>query len=84
PQQGARPPPPGLLAAVRPRYVLFSTGYLNRYGHPPPAAVAGYRALGAPVLDTVQEGAITLRVEQPGQLHPHSYRRQSRRYWQSP
>jgi competence protein ComEC len=37
---------PAFLNAVQPRYVLFATGYHNRFGYPRPETVARYQADG--------------------------------------
>ncbi len=72
------------LDAVQPRYVLFATGYRNRFGYPRPETVARYRATGATLLNASDEGALTFRLE-PGQpLEPERYRRDHRRYWTAP
>ena len=47
---------PAFLAAVQPRYILFSTGYRNRFGYPRPETVARYRATGATLLDASTKG----------------------------
>ena len=75
---------PAFLNAVQPRYVLFSTGYRNRFGYPRPDAVARYQATGATLLNASDEGALTFRLE-PGQpLEPERYRRAYRHYWTAP
>jgi competence protein ComEC len=75
---------PEFLDAVRPRYVLFSTGYRNRFGYPRPETVARYQATGATLLNGSDEGALTFRLE-PGQpLEPERYRREYRHYWTAP
>jgi competence protein ComEC len=72
------------LEAVRPRYILFATGYHNRYGYPRADTVARYQATGATLLDSSYEGALTFRLE-PGQsLEPEQERRDNRRYWNEP
>lgn len=72
------------LDAVQPRYILFATGYRNRYGYPRTDTVARYQATGAILLDSSYEGALTFRLE-PGQpLEPERYRREDRRYWTAP
>jgi competence protein ComEC len=75
---------PEFLNAVQPRYVLFSTGYRNRFGYPRPDTVARYQATGATLLNASDEGALTFRLE-PGQLlEPERYRRAYRHYWTAP
>ena len=72
------------LDAVQPRYVLFATGYHNRYGYPRADTVARYQSTGASLLDSSYEGALTFRLE-PGQpLEPERYRQAQRRYWTAP
>ena len=85
PHQGRRDlSVPAFLAAVRPRYILFSTGYRNRFGYPRPETVARYRATGATLLDASYEGALTFRLEPGRPLAPERYRRDHRRYWTAP
>ena len=47
-----------LLAALRPAAVIFSCGRNNRFGHPHPAVVARYRAIGTEILSTASDGAV--------------------------
>ena len=75
---------PAFLAAVQPRYILFSTGYRNRFGYPRPETVARYRATGATLLDASHEGALTFRLEPGRPLALERYRRDHRRYWTAP
>ena len=72
------------LDAVQPRYVLFSTGYRNRFGYPRPDTVARYQATGATLLDAAYEGALTFRLEPGRMLEPERYRREYRHYWTAP
>jgi len=75
---------PAFLNAVRPQYVLFATGYRNRFGYPRPDTVARYAATGATVLDAAYEGALTFRMESGRPLTPERYRRDRRHYWTAP
>ena len=54
---------PPFVAAVHPRYVVFSTGYRNRYHFPRPRVVARYRRIGARLLNTAHAGAVTFVVD---------------------
>ncbi|MDG4555551.1 MAG: DNA internalization-related competence protein ComEC/Rec2 [Candidatus Competibacter sp.] len=72
------------LTEVRPRYVLFSTGYRNRFGYPRPETATRYQASGATLLDASHEGALTFRLEPDRPLAPERYRRDHRRYWTAP
>lgn len=49
------------VKAVSPRYVVYSRGCDNRYGHPTPEVVAFFEKLAVPALDTCKEGTITFR-----------------------
>ena len=73
------------LQAVQPRYALFAVGYRNRYGFPRDAVVARYEEQGASLLDSAHAGAIRFRLGASSAMTPPSaYRRQARRYWNSP
>jgi len=70
------------IAAVQPRYVVFTVGYRNRFGFPKPAVVQRFQAAGAIPLDTASAGAIQFELI-PGQplAAPLRWREQARRYW---
>jgi competence protein ComEC len=70
------------VRAVSPDWVLFSTGFGNRYGFPRSEVVDRWRAIGAKTLDSAQEGAIQLRLGVSGAAPvPLRYRRLRRHYW---
>jgi competence protein ComEC len=73
--------PAAFIAAVQPRYVLFSSG--PREPSTTPEVLAPYREAGAVILDTAREGSITFRLNGEA-LQPELYRQQVRRYWQTP
>lgn len=54
---------PPFVNAVHPRFVVFSTGYRNRYHFPRPRVVQRYRQTGARLLNTAHAGAITFVVD---------------------
>jgi competence protein ComEC len=54
---------PPLLAALRPRVVIFSTGRGNRFGHPSPAVVARVRRTGAEMFSTASDGCIVVDTD---------------------
>ncbi len=69
---------PAFLAAVQPRIGLVQAGYRSRFGHPAPAVLARYQALGTEVVATPACGA--------WQWHSATgegacERARSRRYW---
>lgn len=49
------------IKAVNPRLAVVNAGYQNRFGFPKPAIMKRYQALGIPVLNTAEQGAITIR-----------------------
>lgn len=49
------------VKAASPRYVVYSRGCDNRYGHPAPETVALFQKLAIPALDTCERGTITFR-----------------------
>lgn len=50
------------IRAVAPNAVLISRGAHNAFGHPHPQVLARYQALGVTVLDSVAQGAVTVRL----------------------
>ena len=54
---------PAFVDAMHPSVVLFSAGRRNPFGHPAPAVVARYRAAGARVFSTVDDGAVVLDTD---------------------
>jgi len=71
----------GFVKAVAPRHALVAAGYRNRYGLPHPEVQERYRAVGAALHETAEEGAIQLRVLRDGSIRLDSYRRQHGRYY---
>jgi DNA internalization-related competence protein ComEC/Rec2 len=68
--------------AVRPKYVLYSVGYRNRFKFPQLQVVERYERIGTERFDTASHGAITIRISpQDGISTPESYRALARRYW---
>jgi len=51
---------PPFLAATHPAAVIFSAGRHNPFGHPAPAIVDRYRAAGAHVFSTADDGAVVV------------------------
>lgn len=77
---------PGFVKAVAPEYVLFPTGYGNRYKLPKAAVVERYRRQlgpnGADMLATGWHGAIHMRLTSAGEITPpEGYRNTDHRYW---
>ena len=55
-----------LLDRLRPRAVIFSCGRNNRFGHPHPAVVDRYRALGSAIFSTAEDGAVFVETDGDG------------------
>lgn len=54
---------PELVAATRPKHVVFCVGRRNRFGFPRPAVVARWREAGAQCHRTDVDGALTFRSD---------------------
>jgi competence protein ComEC len=67
--------------AVHPRYAMFTSGYLNRFGHPKEEIVERYRAVGSEVLRSDDDGAVSIAMD--AQVFGlERYRKSHARYWQ--
>jgi len=51
------------IDAIRPAAVIFSAGRRNPFGHPAPAVVERYRAAGAKVFSTADDGAVVIDTD---------------------
>jgi beta-lactamase superfamily II metal-dependent hydrolase len=51
------------VRSVNPRAAVFSVQRDSRFGHPHPAVVERYSAIGAQIFRTDRDGAITLRTD---------------------
>lgn len=67
-----------LLAQVRPTAALVSRGAHNAFGHPHAEVVERYRLLDARLYDTVEHGAVRIRL---GAFEPAQGLRQQPRFW---
>jgi beta-lactamase superfamily II metal-dependent hydrolase len=65
------------IAAVKPRAVVFSAGYRNRFGHPSPEVLA---RLDARVYRTDRDGAVGVVLAQD-RVEIRGERQRRRRYW---
>ncbi|MDQ1314893.1 MAG: competence protein ComEC [Pseudomonadota bacterium] len=65
---------------VRPRHVVFTMGYRNRFGHPHSQVVARFRDLGANILRSDRGGLIRFEFGEAGVVAAE-YRPSLRRYW---
>jgi competence protein ComEC len=70
------------LDALRPRWAIASTGYLNGYHHPSPVVAARYAQLGIPLLNTPATGAVRMAFPARGAPYVLSRARQRQNhYW---
>lgn len=68
------------ISAVSPEYVLFSVGYLNRYGHPAKDVVELYRQEHVKMLNTASDGAIHFDFGM-SLSKPDRYRKDHGHFW---
>lgn len=71
------------IAAVDPDWVLFATGYHNRFGFPKADVVTRYTATGVRHLDTAGAGAITVTITPGKSIRVAGWRDQHRRIWRA-
>ena len=72
---------PAFVNAVAPDWVLYSTGYMNRFSHPHPEVMDRYRNRGIRAFNTATSGAIRIRFSQGGRVEIGEARRTDRRFW---
>ncbi|TCK18370.1 competence protein ComEC [Thiogranum longum] len=65
----------GFVAAVKPELVIFSSGYLNRFGFPRPEVSRRYKNQGAMQLNTAEEGSIQVHIDAGRPVFISRYRR---------
>ena len=72
------------LQAVSPRWVLFASGYANRFGFPTDPVRKRVAELGASGLETSATGAIGFRFGDAGLVGPRLFRAEHPRLWRRP
>lgn len=71
-----------LLDAIRPEWVLFSSGYANQFGFPARVVRERLAERGIPTLNTALDGAIQFRLGPNGWVdEPHGWREHAGRLW---
>ena len=73
-----------LLRVARPQWVLYSSGFANRYGFPTAVVRERVAASGAAELNTAETGALGFILSPTGLWGPDLYRPQHRRLWSRP
>jgi competence protein ComEC len=71
------------INAVDPTYVVFSSGYNNRFKHPDRAVRQRYQARGIHAYNTARSGAVTIHLQADRPVRVSAYRNTERRYWHS-
>ncbi len=70
------------IHAVMPQYVIYATGYRNRYRFPHQRVVSDYNAADVLQLNTMESGAIQFEMEEEAAvIKPKQYRYLRQRYW---
>jgi competence protein ComEC len=69
------------VAAVHPRYAVFTVGYRNRFGHPNKEVVERYLAGDSELLRSDKDGAIMVEMDTQ-HISVERYRKSHARYWQ--
>lgn len=70
------------LRTLQPRVVIFSAGYLNRFGHPAAEVRERYAQAGVQALNTAAAGAVLVQLgSAPEDLRVQGYRALQRRFW---
>jgi competence protein ComEC len=72
------------IDAVHPAWVLFATGYRNRFGFPRPEVAGRYRDAGARSVNTAHAGAVAVRIEAGRAIRVENWRRRHPRLWRQP
>lgn len=58
------------IKAIKPRYVVFATGYQNRYGFPHVPTINNYQQEGVLMLNTVETGTLQFKFNQQNLWYP--------------
>lgn len=64
----------GFVSTVNADLVIFSSGYLNRFGFPKADVSRRYQAIGGALLNTADEGSIQVRIRDGRSLEVNRYR----------
>lgn len=72
---------PAFLNLTRPKVVVFSSGYNNRFSHPDPAVVDRYLTRGVRTFNTARHGQIRIRHMPGGEIRVDATRSVRRRFW---
>ncbi|MEM7408078.1 MAG: DNA internalization-related competence protein ComEC/Rec2 [Pseudomonadota bacterium] len=71
---------PGFVFAVHPELVVFSAGWMNRFGQPHASVLRRFGRIGASLYNTATDGAIRIRSG-PGGISVQTSAPSLQRYW---
>jgi competence protein ComEC len=69
------------IQAISPKLVIFTNGYLNRFGHPKSVIVQRYVNQDVQVLRSDYDGAVQLNYKKDRAVKVLKWRKVERRYW---
>jgi len=70
------------IRATATKYVLFPTGYKNRFHFPNTDVLKRYQAAGAKLFDTAISGAITIHIDDQGRvIKVERFRQDQHKFW---
>ncbi len=70
------------VSAVFPQYILFPTGFLNKFKFPSKKVLVRYEQIHAEAFNTAQSGAITFKFNSSKTVRiPQEYRKLHHNYW---
>jgi competence protein ComEC len=72
---------PAFVTALQPEVVVHSSGHLNRFGHPAPAVLSRYAAVGTRQYRTSESGALSFELDATGIVGFEQWRQVHRRFW---
>lgn len=75
---------PAFIAAVAPQYVVYATGYRNKFRFPSSLVTGHYQAEGSLAYNTAYTGALLFKIKPLGSVAPpREERAASRKFWRS-
>jgi len=72
---------PGFINHIQPRLAIVSAGFHNRFNHPDPLVLRRYRQRYIKVLNTAEQGAISILLGRGGIMEVELTRPTRRRFW---
>ena len=71
------------VGRLQPDWVVYSSGFQNRYGHPSPEVEQRYRQVGATAFTTAVDGAVRFTLTPQRPLQVSAERDRQRRFWRA-